>query len=152
MVSDERARGGPSAAARRETLGALAEALGERAVVEGDRVIVDVGEPVALYAQVEPSGEIVLTWWMTASTAVAHHRWREAAATILGPGEAIHTSGLGGGYLVEVERRARSVAEAAALAGAAEPAERVRALVAAYPEAVAALPPEPAPDYLRPPE
>jgi hypothetical protein len=67
-----------------------------------------------------------------------------------GEGEAIHTSALGGGFLVEVERQAKSIQEATALARDRTFAERVSALIAAYPDAVTKLPVEPVPDYLLP--
>ncbi len=139
-----------SAAARKDLLAELAQEIGESAVIDGDAVIVEAGEPIALYCRVEPDGVIVLTWWLTAPAPVGHHRWREAAATIAGEDEAIYTSALGGSFLIEVERRTESTREAAKLARSAKPAERVRALAVAYPEAVAALPPELVPDYLLP--
>ncbi len=139
-----------SAAARKDLLAELAREIGENAVIDGDTVIVEAGEPIALYCRVEPDGVIVLTWWLTAPALVGHHRWRDAAATITGEDESIYTSALGGSFLIEVERRTESTREAAKLARSAKPAERVRALAAAYPEAVAALPPEPVPDYLLP--
>ena len=139
-----------SAAARKDLLAELARQIGENAVIDGDAVIVETGEPIALYYRVESDGAIVLTWWLTAPAPVGHHHWRDAAATITGEGEAISTSALGGSFLIEVERRTESTREAAELVRATEPAERVQALAAAYPEAVASLPPEPVPDYLLP--
>lgn len=137
-------------AVRRERLAELAGAIGETAIVEGDKLIVETGEPVALYARIEPDGAITLTWWMTGATSTAHPRWAEAAQTILRQGESIHTSALGGGFLVEVERQAKSIQEATALARDRAFAERVLALIAAYPDAVSKLPAEPVPDYLLP--
>lgn len=139
-----------SAAARKDLLAELAREIGENAVIDGDSVIVEAGEPIALYCRVESDGMIVLTWWMTVPAPVGHHRWREAAATITSENEAIYTSALGGSFLIEVERRTESSREAAKLARSTKPVERVRALAAAYPDAVAALPPEPVPDYLLP--
>jgi hypothetical protein len=146
----QEAKSGLSAAARRERLAELATAIGESAIVEGERLIVETGQAVALYARVEPDGSITLTWWMTGSTPTGHPRWSEAAASLLGPGESIHTSALGGGFLVEIEKRAGSVDEAVAMARDREPAEWVETLITAYPEEVAKLPPEPVPDYLLP--
>lgn len=150
----ERAGGGGqlSAAARRERLQELAAALGERAVSEGERLILESGGAVALYVTVEPDGDYRLTWWQTATAPDGHPRWREAAATLTQPGEAIYTSALGGGFLVELERRATSVDEARRLANEPTPVERVAALAAAFPEALGQLPPEPVPAYLLPPE
>lgn len=139
-----------SAAARKDLLAELAREIGENAVIDGDAVIVEAGEPIALYCRVESDGMIVLTWWFTAPAPVGHYRWRDVAATITGEDEAIYTSALGGNFLIEVERRTDSTREAAKLARSTKPVERVRALAAAYPDAVAALPPEPVPDYLLP--
>jgi hypothetical protein len=139
-----------SAAARRERLAELAAAIGESAIVEGDKLMVETGQVVAVYSRVEPDGSLVLTWWMTGNAPTGHPRWGDAARSILGPGETIHTSALGGGFLVEVERRAASIPDAAALARDPGPSERALALIAAFPDAVAALPPEPVPDYLLP--
>ncbi len=139
-----------SAAARKDLLTELAQEIGENAVIDGDAVIVEAGEPIALYCRVESDGTIVLTWWMTAPAPVGHYRWREAAATITGEGEAIYTSALGGSFLIEVERRTESTREAAKLARGTKPVERVRVLAGAYPHAVAALPPEPVPEFLLP--
>lgn len=139
-----------TAAMRRELLGTLAEELGDGAVIEGDKVIVEAGQDVALYGQIDRDGTIVLTWWMTATAPNGHPRWREAAATILSEGEGIYTSALGGGFLVEVERRLPTVRDAARLARSPKPAERVRELINAFQESVASLPPEPTPEYLLP--
>jgi hypothetical protein len=139
-----------SAAARKDLLAELAREIGESAVIDGDAVIVEAGEPIALYCRVESDGVIVLTWWLTAPAPVGHHRWRDAAATITGEDESIYTSALGGSFLIEVERRTESTREAAKLARSTKPVERVRALAAAYPNAIAELPPEPVPDYLLP--
>ena len=149
--------GSQPAGERRQTLTAamrrdlLAEVAGEiGAAVEGDRAIREAGEGVALTAQVEPDGTLVLTWWMTAMTSAGHPRWREAAAELCGDGEAIFTSALGGGFLVESVQRAPSVRDAARLARTPHPAERVRALAAAFPDALGRLAPEAVPDYLLP--
>jgi hypothetical protein len=139
-----------STAARKDLLTELAREIGDHAVVDGDSVIVERGDPVALYCHVQPDGTIVLTWWRTATASTAHHCWREAAASILAEGEAIYTSALGGSFLIEVERRAASPREAAKLARSTKPAERVQTLATSYPKVVATLPPEPAPDYLLP--
>ncbi len=137
-----------SAAARRERLGELAEAIGETAVVEGDKVNVETGEPVATYFHVEPNGDFLLIRWMTASSPIGHPRWREAAEMILQPGELIHTSALGGGFLIEIERRTPSLQQAIALGKDTTLVERVQHLATEFPEAVALLDPEPVPDYL----
>lgn len=139
-----------SAAARKDLMTELAQEIGENAVIDGDAVIVEAGEPVALYCRIESDGTIVLTWWMTAPAPVGHYRWREAAAAVTGESEAIYTSALGGNFLIEVERRTESTREAARLARGTKPVERVRILAAAYPDAVVALPPEPVPEYLLP--
>lgn len=140
-----------TAAMRRELLAELATALGDGAVVEGEKLIAEAGQGVALYARVEPSGTIVLTWWMTAMSEVGHPRWREVAAELTNSGEHIYTSALGGGYLVEVEHPAATVEDAVRQARASQPVERVQELIAAFPDAIAALPPEEVPDYLLPP-
>ncbi len=137
-----------SAAARRERLGELAEAIGETAVVEGDKVNVETGEPVATYYHVEPDGNFLLIRWMTASSPTGHPRWREAAEMIVQPGESIHTSALGGGFLIELERRAATIEQAIALGKDAAITARVQHLATEFPEAVALLDPEPVPDYL----
>ena len=137
-----------TAAMRRELLAELARELG--AVVDGDRAIREAGDDVALTGQVDPDGTLVLTWWMTAMAPVGHPRWRDAAATLCEPGEAIYTSALGGGFLVELTRRAVTVAEAVGMAGDRSPVERVRTLATAFPEALVGLAPEPVPDYLKP--
>ncbi len=139
-----------SAAARKDLLAELAREIGENAVIDGDAVIVESGEPIALYCRVESDGVIDLTWWLTAPAPIGHYRWRDAAATITGENEAIYTSALGGSFLIEVERRTESSREAVKLARSTKPVERVRMLAATYPDAVAALPPEPVPDYLLP--
>lgn len=146
---DER-RQNLSAAARRELLAELGNALGGAAAIEGDRLILEAGEGVAIHGRVEPDGTIGLIWWLTDAAPSGHPRWREVAAALTGPGEAIYTSALGGGYVVEVEQRAASVAEAARLTKGTRPVERVRALATSFVDAVAALPPEPVPDYLLP--
>ena len=104
-----------SQAARRERLSELADAIGENAVVEGDKLIVETGEPVAIYFYVQPDGSFMLTRWMTASTPNGHPRWREAAEMILNPSESIHTSALGGGFLIEIEREIATIQDAVAL-------------------------------------
>lgn len=138
-------------AMRRELLAELAREIGETAVIEGDRLLLEAGQDVVLNGHVAPDGTIVLTWWMTAMAPQGHPRWRDVAAQLTGQGEAIYTSALGGGFLVEIEHRAATPREAARLARSPKPVERVRELVAAFPEAVAALPPEPVPEYLLPP-
>lgn len=139
-------------AVRRERLGQLRTDIGEQAQLDGDVVVVEVGEPVVLHVELDRDGVYTLTWWATQLTDSAHHRWREAAASILRDDEAIHTSALGGGYLIEFDRTVDSHDEALTLAQDTVLVERVRELVTAFPEAVAALPPEPVPDYLLPPE
>lgn len=139
-------------AMRREILGDLAREIGAGATVEGDRLMLDAGQGVALEGQVEPDGTIVLTWWMTATAPQGHPRWRNVAAELTGEGEAIYTSALGGGFLVEVTQQSATAREAARLARSPKPVERVRALIATFPERVAALPPEPVPEYLLPEE
>ncbi|HUY99709.1 MAG TPA: hypothetical protein VMU89_05125 [Thermomicrobiaceae bacterium] len=137
-----------TAAMRRDLLAEVAQELGS--VVEGDRGIREAGDGVALTSKVEPDGTIVLTWWMTAMAPAGHPRWREAAATLCAADEAIYTSALGGGFLVEIEQRAPSVREAVRLARSSQPVERVRTLAAAFPEALGRLAPEAVPDYLLP--
>jgi hypothetical protein len=139
-------------AVRRERLGQLRTEIGEQAQLDGDVVVVEVGEPVVLHIELDRDGVYTLTWWATQLTDSSHHRWREAAASILREGEEIHTSALGGGYLIEFNRTVDSHDEALALSQDSALVERVRELVTAFPEAVAALPPEPVPEYLLPPE
>lgn len=139
-------------AQRRERLSGLAAQIGEHAQQDGDVVVVEAGEPVVLHLELSREGEYTATWWATALTDSAHHRWRDAAAELLHDGEAIHTSALGGGYLVEIERSTRDEGELLAWAGNSEQVDRVRELLRAFPEAVANLPEEPTPDYLLPPE
>jgi hypothetical protein len=139
-----------TAAARRDLLAELASTIGESAIIEGDKLIVETGDPVALYIHVQPDGSFQLIKWMTASTPIGHPRWREAAELILQPGESIHTSALGGGFLVEIELTASSIAEALKLVNDPTFSERVSALVAEFPDAIALLDAEPVPDYLLP--
>lgn len=139
-------------AQRRERLSGIAERIGEHAQQDGDVVVVEAGEPVVLHLELSREGEYSATWWATALTDSSHHRWRDAASELLRGGESIHTSALGGGYLVEIERFTRDEDEALAWATQDEPVERVRELLRAFPEAVAKLPEEPPPDYLLPPE
>jgi len=137
---------------RREILADLAREIGAGATVEGDRMMLDAGQGVALEGHVEPDGTIALTWWMTATAPQGHPRWRDVAAEITREGEAIYTSALGGGFLVEVTQQSATAREAARLARSPKPVERVRELIATFPERVAALPPEPVPEYLLPEE
>lgn len=139
-------------AQRRERLSAIAEQIGEHAQQDGDVVVVEAGEPVVLHLELGRDGEYTATWWATALTESAHHRWGDAASELLRGGESIHTSALGGGYLVEIERHTRDEDEVLSWAGEDEPVERVRELLQTFPEAVAKLPEEPTPDYLLPPE
>jgi hypothetical protein len=139
-----------SAAARRDLLNELATAIGDNAILEGDKVIVERGESVALYIHVEADGTFKLIKWMTATTPAGHPRWREAADLILQPGEAIYTSALGGGYLIEIEQTASTIAEAVKLANDPTASQRIQALATEFPEAVALLDPEDVPDYLLP--
>lgn len=139
-----------SATARRERLAKLAEMFGEQAAIEGDKLVIETNDPVVLNIRVEPDGGLELTWWQTATSTASHPRWFDAAATILQPAEAIHTSALGGGYLVEVQKQATSDEEARQMAQDRQPIERVHELIQAFPEALATLPPEPVPDYLLP--
>lgn len=141
-----------SQAARRERLAAVQEQVGEHAQLDGDVVVIEAGEPVVLHIELEREGLYTLTWWATALNETGHHLWRDAAAPLLNEGESIHTSALGGGYLIEIVQFTRDEDEAVRLAGDAERVERVRWLLSAFPEAVAALPEEPVPDYLLPPE
>ena len=139
-----------TAAARRDLLAELATAIGENAIIEGDKLIVESGDPVALYIHVQPDGSFKLIKWMTASHPTGHPRWREAADLILKPGESIHTSALGGGFLIEIERQASTIAEAVKLANDPALSERVQALATEFPEAIGLLDAEPVPDYLLP--
>ncbi len=141
-----------SQAARREKLGELAQAIGETAVVEGDKLIVETGEPVALYFHVQPDGSIQMTRWMTATNPNGHPKWREAADVVLRPGESIHTSALGGGFLIEIVREVATIDDALKLGKDPSYAERVQQLAAEFPEAIAILDPEDVPDYLLPEE
>lgn len=146
----EEARPTLSQTARRERLVELAGAIGDTAVVESDKVIVETGEQVALYFYVLPDGSFQMTRWMTANNPNGHPRWREAAELILQPGESIHTSALGGGFLIEIEREVATPEAAIALGKDESVAERVKQLAAEFPEAVALLDPEEVPDYLLP--
>lgn len=139
-----------SAAARRDLLAELAAAIGENAIIEGDKLIVERGESVALYVHVQTDGSFKLIKWMTTSTPSGHPRWREAADLILQPGEAIYTSALGGGFLIEIEQQAPTIAAAKQLANDPTAAQRIQALATEFPEAVALLDPEDVPDYLLP--
>ncbi len=152
QVAAEEAKPVLSQAARREKLGELAQAIGELASVEGDKVIVESGEAVALYYYIQPDGTIQMIRWMTANSPNGHPRWREAAEVVVQPGEAIYTSALGGGFLVEVERFAETIDTAVDLGKDAAFAQRVQQLGAEFPEAVALLDPEDVPDYLLPQE
>jgi hypothetical protein len=139
-------------AARRERLAELAKRIGDRAVHDGDRVVIDVGDPVILHLELDRDGVHTMTWWATALTDNAHHRWRDAAETLLQQGETIYTSALGGGYLVELTRTTQDEQHVIEWASDQGPVDRVNALMAQFPDAVAALPDEPVPDYLIPPE
>lgn len=139
-------------AVRRERLGALAGKIGEHAQQDGDVVVVEAGEPVVLHIELDREGTYTLSWWATALTENSHHRWRDVANEILRDGESIHTSALGGGYLVEIVRTTRDESEALAWAGESAHVERTRELLTTFPEEVAKLPAEPVPDYLLPPE
>lgn len=143
-----------SQAARRERLDALARALGDGsgAVVEGDKLIQEAGQGVAIHGRVDPDGSYGLVWWMTSFSSTGHPRWRQAASFLTQPGEAIYTSALGGGFLVEVERRAAGEGEAVQLAQSQEPVERVLWLIEHFPDELAKLTPEPVPSYLLPPD
>ena len=141
-----------SQAARREKLGELSEKIGDHAQQDGDTLVIEAGEPVVLHLELDRDGVYTATWWATALTEKAHHRWREVAEPLLRDGEAIHTSALGGGYLIEIEHNTSSEDEALAWTGDAAPVERVRELLHTFPEAVGELAPEPVPDYLLPPE
>ncbi|MGA7669284.1 MAG: hypothetical protein WBW04_02615 [Nitrolancea sp.] len=152
QTATEEAKPVLSQAARREKLGELAQAIGALASVEGDKVIVESGEAVALYYYIQPDGTIQMIRWMTANNPNGHPRWREAAEVVVQPGEAIYTSALGGGFLIEVERIAETVDAAVAMGKDASSIERVQQLVAEFPEAIALLDPEDVPDYLLPQE
>lgn len=152
--ADDAGAGGErlSQADRREQLAELADRIGDQAVQDGDRVVVEAGEPVILHIEIDRDGLYTATWWATALTESGHHRWREVADELTQEGEAIYTSALGGGYLVEVERATRDVKQVRDWAGDDAPVERVRELLARFPEEVGKLPDEPVPDYLLPPE
>lgn len=139
-----------TAAVRRDLLTELATAIGENAIIEGDKLIVERGEAVALYIHVQPDGSFKLIKWMTTSTPTGHPRWREAASLILQPGEAIYTSALGGGFLIEIEQQASTVAAAVQLANDPTAAQRIQSLAAEFPEAIGLLDPEDVPEYLLP--
>lgn len=143
-----------SQAARREQLEALSQALGESsgAVVEGDKLIQEAGQGVAIHGRVDSDGSYGLVWWMTSFSPSGHPGWRQAASRLTQAGEAIYTSALGGGYLVEVEHKAMSEREAVQLARSQEPVERVLWLIEHFPEELSKLTPEPVPSYLLPPE
>lgn len=141
-----------SQAARRERLTALSARIGDHAQQDGDLVIVEVGEPVVLHVELDREGVYTVTWWATALTENAHHRWRDAAEPLLQAGESIHTSALGGGYLVEISQTTRDEDEVVQLCSDVSKADRVRELLSAFPDAVGSLPEEPVPDYLIPPE
>ena len=98
----------------------------------------------------KPDGSFRLIKWMTAANPIGHPRWREAADLILQEGESIHTSALGGGFLIEIERSAGTLAEAVKLANDPTLSERIQALATEFPEAVGLLEAEPVPDYLLP--
>ena len=152
QVAAEEAKPTLSQAARREKLGELAQAIGELASVEGDKVIVESGETVALYYYIQPDGSFQMIRWMTANNPNGHPRWREAAEVIVQPGEAVYTSALGGGFLIEVESYAESIDSAVALGKDTAFTDRVQQLAAEFPDAVALLDPEDVPDYLLPQE
>jgi hypothetical protein len=139
-------------AVRRERLASLQSRIGEHAQQDGDVIVIEAGEPVVLHIELDRDGTYALTWWATSLSEHGHHRWRDAATTLLRDHESIHTSALGGGYLLEIEQTSRDEDEVVQLANDPERAERVRELVTAFPQAVAALPEEPIPDYLLPPE
>lgn len=139
-------------AVRRERLSALASTLGDHAQQDGDVIVIEAGEPVVLHIELDREGEYTLTWWATALTEHGHHRWRDVAGELLRDGETISTSALGGGYLVEIVRTSQDEAEVIELVGDSSRVERVRELMQRFPEGVEALPSEPVPDYLVPPE
>jgi hypothetical protein len=141
---------GTTAAVRRDLLAELAAAIGENAIIEGDKLIVERGEAVALYIYVQPDGSFTLIKWMTTATPTGHPRWREAADLILQPGEAIYTSALGGGFLIEIEQHTPTVAAAVKLANDPTAAQRIQSLATEFPEAIGLLEPEDVPDYLLP--
>jgi hypothetical protein len=141
-----------SAAVRRERLGDLDRQLGDRGALDGDTVVVEVGEPVVLHIELDREGTYTATWWATSQAETGHHRWRDIAAELLGEGEEIATSALGGGFLVEIRCETRSAEEVLAWASDEGRVERVHELLRLFPERVAALEPEPVPDYLVPPE
>ena len=141
-----------SQAARRERLAALQAAIGDHAQLDGDVIVIEAGEPVVLHVELDRDGTHTLTWWATSLTEAGHHRWRDAAEPLLLEGETIHTSALGGGYLVEIVQTTRNESEALELAADVQRVERVRQLLNEFPEAIAELPEEPVPDYLLPPE
>jgi hypothetical protein len=150
LVSDAPAR--LTQAARRERIAELAAKVSDRGAQDGDRVVIEAGEPVVLHLDLDRDGVYTATWWATQLTEHGHHRWRDAAQPLLGEGEAIYTSALGGGYLVEIERSTRDEATVIAWIDDSAPSNRVRELLTQFPESVAALPVEPVPDYLIPPE
>jgi hypothetical protein len=139
-------------AARRERLAELRAKIGDHAQQDGDVIVVEPGEPVVLHVELDRDGVHTLTWWATALTEHGHHRWRDAANALLRDQESIHTSALGGGFLIEIVQTTRDEATAVELSGESSYVDRVRELVSAFPDAVAALPEEPIPDYLIPPE
>jgi hypothetical protein len=139
-------------AARREKLASMQARIGEHAQLDGDVIVIEAGEPVVLHIELDREGEYTLTWWATALNEKGHHRWRDAAGPLLEAGESIHTSALGGGYLIEIEQTSNDEEEVLRLAGDQERVERVRTLLTAFPAAVSELPAEPVPDYLLPPE
>jgi hypothetical protein len=141
-----------SQAARREQLEALKARAGENAQLDGDVIVIEAGEPVVLHIELDREGTYTLTWWATALHETGHHRWRDAAQQLLGDGESIHTSALGGGYLVEIVQTSTDSDQVLQLVQDNARVERVRELLSAFPEAVAQLPEEPVPDYLLPPE
>jgi hypothetical protein len=154
-ADDQTAGEGPerlTQAVRRERLAQLRAKIGDHAQQDGDVIVVEPGEPVVLHVELDRDGVYTLTWWATALTDHGHHRWRDAAANLLRDGESIHTSALGGGFLIEIWQTTRDEATAVQLAADSSRVERVRELVSSFPEAVAALPDEPVPDYLLPPE
>ncbi len=141
-----------SQSARRERLAEVREKIGDHAQLDGDVIVIEAGEPVVLHIELDRDGTFTLTWWATALNEKGHHRWRDAAAPLLQERESIHTSALGGGYLIEIEQTSRDEQEVLQLAADEARVERVRTLLTSFPEAVAALPEEPVPDYLIPPE
>jgi hypothetical protein len=79
-------------AVRRERLTAIQSRIGEHAQLDGDVIVIEVGEPVVLHIELDRDAMYTLTWWATALTDNGHHRWRDAAASLLQDGESIHTS------------------------------------------------------------